>query len=475
MTMKNKLIYIAILILGLTSCKKYFEVDNSDKETLPNTFSTIEGFRSAVLGTYSTAFDYYANEFYFYPDLAGNMTDITKTGLDIMQQQRDFTSAPEEETGAVGYIWRRILTTVANANNIIEYAPGFVNNHQKDESEMGGIRAQALFIRALANFDLVRVYAQPYNYTTDASHPGVPVYIKNPAPEDAVPRATVKQVYTQIEKDLKEAESLFSDVAPESAYYASKKAVRALLARVYLYEGNWDAAIDYSTQVINSSTLADAGNYVAMFRELNPGAETIFRLTGRQRTKKIGTVYSVTDPIYAPTDSLISLFTDPSDIRWSLFKPNTGNTTFKYLTLKYTYNATPSADLERYDPIVLRASEMYFIRAEANLAKDNYAQAADDMKVIIARALNKNKTDIVLSETKEDLKRTIIVERAKEFCFEGHNFFDITRMKENLVRGVTNQSPVKQINYPSDLFVLPIPQSEIDANPAMKGNPTVNK
>lgn len=475
MTMKNKLLYIAIFLMGFTSCKKYFEVDNSDKETLPNTFSTVEGFRAAVLGTYGTAFDYYANEFYFYPDLAGNMTDITKTGLNVMQQQRDFTSAPEEETGAVGYIWRRILTTVANANNIIEYAPGFISGHQKEGSEVEQIKAQALFIRALANFDLVRVYAQPFNFTADASHPGVPVYIKNPAPEDAVPRATVKQVYTQIEKDLKEAESLFSNVAPASAYYASKKAVQALLARVYLYSQNWDAAIDYSTQVINSSTLADVSNYVAMFREPGPGAETIFRLTGRERTKKIGQVYANADPTYVPTDSLISLFDDHSDIRWSLFTPNQGNTTFKYKTEKYHYITTPTPDLERYDPIVLRASEMYFIRAEANLAKENYAMAADDMKVIIARGLNKSKTDIVLSETKEDLKRTIIVERAKEFCFEGQNFFDITRMKENLVRGVTNQSSVKRINYPSDLFVLPIPQSEIDANPAMKGNPTVNK
>ena len=66
-------------------------------------------------------------------------------------------------------------------------------------------------------------------------------------------------------------------------------------------------------------------------------------------------------------------------------------------------------------------------------------------------------------------------ERARELCFEGHNFFDITRRGKDLVRATGSYSEVKYIGYPSDYFVLPIPQTELDANPNMVGNPTINK
>jgi hypothetical protein len=473
--MNNKLIYIAILLFGFTSCKKYFEVDNSDRETIPNTFSTIEGFRTSLQGNYGILFDYYATEFYIYPEVAGNMVDITKTGINVMKQQQDFVSSPDEETQAVGYIWRKILVTIANANNIIEYAPAFTTANPDKKNEMDAIKAQALFIRALSHFDLCRIYAQPWNYTADASHPGVPVVIKNPAPEDKVGRKTVNAVYAQVIADLKEAEQLFGSSASQDVYYVSKKAVQALLARVYLYSQNWDEAVKYATAVIDNSTLANTGNYAAMFNELKPGVESIFRLSGKIRTKNLGEVYSVKDPVYVPADTLMSLFDDPTDIRLSLFQPNPGNSA-KFFTKKWTITVPFTANEEKYDPMVLRASEMYFIRAEAYLGKKQPALCAEDLKVMIGRALGKAPGDIAINDlSEENLKRTIIKERAKEFCFEGHNFFDITRMKQNLVRGNTSSSTVKKIDYPSNLFVLPIPQSEIDANPAMTGNPTVNK
>ncbi|QEC42910.1 RagB/SusD family nutrient uptake outer membrane protein [Pseudobacter ginsenosidimutans] len=473
--MKNKIIYIAILLVTFTSCKKYFEVDNSDRETIPNLFSKIEGFRSSILGTYGLTFDYYASEFYYYPEVAGNMVDITKTGINVMKQQQDFVSDPEEEIQAVGYIWRRILTTIANANNIIEQAPEFVKNNPDHKSEIDQITAQALFIRALAHFDLCRVYAQPWNYTADAGHPGVPIVLKNPAPEDKVSRASVKDVYAQVIKDLKDAETLFGSGAPLSSYYASKKSVQALLARVYLYSEKWDDAISYAGTVIDNSALAYNSDYAAMFNNLTPGVETIFRLNGRLRTKKLGEVYSVKDATYVPADTLMSLFKDLADIRLGLFQAIPDNAG-KFLTKKWTITVQFDGGTEKYEPMVLRASEMYMIRAEANLAKDRLDLAADDLKVMIGRALRMAPEDITLTDlSKEGLKKTLIQERAKEFCFEGHNFFDITRMKQNLVRGATTTSIVKRLDYPSNLFILPIPQSEIDANPGMTGNPTVNK
>ena len=83
---------------------------------------------------------------------------------------------------------------------------------------------------------------------------------------------------------------------------------------------------------------------------------------------------------------------------------------------------------------------------------------------------------VVLDATADgDLLALVQRERVKELCFEGHNFFDITRWKQNLVREHNTNSTVRSLAYPNDLFVLPIPQYELDANENMKPNPTVNK
>jgi tetratricopeptide (TPR) repeat protein len=469
-------IFLLIAIPGLVSCKKYFEVDNSDRQTIPQTFSTIEGFRASINGTYSKMYNYYLNSFYLYPEVAGNMVDLTRTAVGTMKVQHDFQSDPEEEIGTVGYIWRYGFETIANANNILEYAPGFIENNPAAKAETELIQAQALFVRALTHFDLCRVYAQPYHYTPDASHPGVPVVLINPAPEDPIARQSVKAVYTQVIKDLKQAETLFGNTPSANPYIATKKAVQALLARVYLYAEDWDNAITYSTEVINNSVLAYKEQYSAMFNNLIPGAEAIFRLSGQDKTdKRLGRVYALNDPTYVPADTLMKLFDDPTDIRRAMFQVNPANPA-KFLTKKWSIGVPFTPNNERYDPMVLRASEMYLIRSEANAGKNRLTDCAADLKVIIARGLDKQPADIILQEDNKDfLVRRIAVERAKEFCFEGHNFFDIVRTKTSLTRGATTTSIVKSISYPSDYFVLPIPQSEIDANAAMKGNPTVNK
>lgn len=478
MKMKKNIINIIIVIflLQLYSCTDFWNVETVGRVTIPSLFSDMGGMRSAVAGMYSKTYNYYSSEFYEYPEVAGNMVDLRLVDSSpAMLSQYNFTSTPEEETGAVGYIWRKIYIALANTNNIIKYQPTLLEEFPADEAELNQIKAQALFIRALCHFDLCRVYAQPYNYTSDASHIGVPVLSETPGPDDVVKRATVKQVYDFIKKDLVEAESLFGDVPAEDAYHVSKKAVQALLSRVYLYSNDWENAIKYSTYVIESSDLAEGDDYLAMYNNMIAGKEAIFRLNGRLKSASLGQYYAPSNPIAIAADTLIKLYTDTTDIRLKLFTPvSTGS--LKYATLKYKIKVDYDLLDERYDPMVLRVSEMYLNRAEAYLKSNQPDKALADLKVIIARGLQKNVDDISITTTdKEELDSLITVERNKELCFEGHNFFDIVRQGKNLVRSATTNSTVQFMSYPNDYFVLPIPQTELDANTNMIGNPTVNK
>ncbi|MBP1677674.1 MAG: RagB/SusD family nutrient uptake outer membrane protein [Bacteroidetes bacterium] len=469
-------IILTLASLQLLSCSDFLEVDTLGKVTIPNLFSDVDGMRSAVAGMYSKTFDYYSSEFYEYPEVAGNMVDIRSvTSSPSMLFQYNFTSAPDQEVGAVGYVWRKILVALANTNNIIQYQPGLLKEYPAYANELNRIKAEALFIRALSHFDLCRAYAQPYFYTPDASHLGVPVLKITPSPVEEISRGTVKQVYDLVKADLLEAEQLFGTTAMQDAYHASGKSVQALLSRVYLYTREWDKVVQYSTSVINSSELAQGNDYLAMFNGLIAGKEAIFRLNGRLKAKTLAQFYSVEDPVAIAADTLLKLFDDNTDIRLRLFDelPKEKN---KYSTAKFKIKIDYELIEERYDPIVLRVSEMYLNRAEAYLNMNEPDKAIADLKVIMARALGKTVGEITINTTdKAAIAALIEKERAKELCFEGHNFFDITRQGKNLVRGAGTNSDVKFMAYPSDYFVLPIPQTELDANPKMVGNPTVNK
>lgn len=478
---KNKLkilIYLSIFFSGIVtiSCDKFLEVETVGRTTMPNFFSDVPGLKAGLVGTYSKMFDYYSNEFYKYPDVAGNMMDLNLISDDVdMIDQFNFTSSPEQELQAVGMIWRRIFETMANANNVLEYAPPLIDKFPNSKREIELVQAQALFIRAICHFDLARVYAQPYNYTPDASHLGVPVLLITPGPDDLPARRTVKEVYDQVIKDLLDAEDLFGTTPFKDSFHISKTAVQALLARVYLYKGDWENAIVYATNVINETSLALGEDYLAMYHDLIAGKEAILRLDGTLKNKSLGTkFYSKENPIAIPANALIDLFDKENDLRFNLFTKKS-DLSAGYITTKYTIMTNFTPDTERYNPFILRVSEMYLIRSEAYLKINQLDKSEDDLKQIIARALKKDKSSVNLNYAgKEELFALIKAERAKELSFEGHNFFDIVRYNDDLVRGPNTTSNVKLLTYPNDLFVLPIPQKELDANQNIKGNPTVN-
>lgn len=469
----SKIIISLSLFSVLASCN-FLEVETVGRTTMPNFFSDVDGLRAGLIGSYSKMYSYYSSEFYKYPEVAGNMVDLNIIGTEVeMIDQYNFTSDPEQEVGAVGYIWRKNLEALANVNNVLEYAPPLLQEYPNQKGVIENIQAQALFLRALCHFDLFRVYAQPYNYTADASHLGIPVLVMTPGPDDLPSRNTAKQVFDQILKDLHDAELLFGDKKMQNEYHASKEAVWGLLSRVYLYMEDWDNSIAYSTKVINSLPLAEGDDYLAMYHNLIAGEEAILRLNGTLKTKSLGNFFSSNEALVMASDTLISLFDNPDDIRLQLFE--TGANNKPRVSSKYRIKIDYTPEQERYDPFILRVSEMYLNRAEAYLAKNNLNNAADDLKAIIGRALNKNASDVELSySNSQELLHLIKKERAKELSFEGHNFFDIVRWKDNLVRGESSSSNVKFLPFPNDLFVLPIPQTELNANTNMQGNPTVN-
>ncbi len=455
-------------LFSVSACSDFLEVDVKGKATIPSFLSDPQGLNAGLVGTYNKMYAYVDNEFTKYGDVAGNMASLpSASSSGDMVAQYNFTSDESQVTGAVGYIWRKIYVTQANANNIIEYGPRVADSYPAQRDYCNRIIGQALLIRAMCHFDQCRAYAQPYNYTADASHLGVPVLLRTPGANDTPSRATVGEVYQQVLADLEQAATLLTDEVAVDRFHGSLQAVRCMQSRVCLYMEDWENALRYARQAIGTQQLAQGDDYLAMFDDLTRQGEAIFRLSG---DKMNGYLKSFYENSCVPADTLLSLY-DADDIRLRLLRYTNGSPR----CLKYSATNVAGSEAKRDDPFLFRLSEEYLNAAEAACQLGQYAVARQYVRAIIGRAVGAAKADAVLTATSDgQLLQLIRRERVKELCFEGHNFFDLTRWKQSIVREQTTTSVVRVMTYPNDRFVLPIPQDELNANTSMQPNPTVN-
>ena len=355
----------------------------------------------------------------------------------------------------------------------------FSRNGVSDE-QINNIKAENLFLRALAYFDLVRVYAQPYGYIkangiTGVEAMGVPIVLKDDL--SARPsRNTVAEVYENlIIPDLVEAERLMSDSyvragVKDVVATVTKPVIQALMARVYLHHEDWQLAADYATKVIKNGRfrLLSGDRFVSMWDgsvDVAPqsGSEIIFEVYVSQSD---GSRSDLGDYLTAPevaggagygdvrvSNDLIDLY-DATDVRLTgLTKTNS-----KYPGYRWSTKYPGKGGLLAYNNVpVLRISEMYLIRSEAI-----YRGAT-----VSGVATNRN-AEAYATVTLDNL----FEESRKEFLFEGHVFFDMKRLQKSLVRTDYDLDPLmKNIDFPSYRWALPIPENDILNNKNMDQNP----
>ena len=237
-------------------------------------------------------------------------------------------------------------------------------------------------------------------------------------------------------------------------------ASRALLSKVYLYMQEWDNARAQAHIVLQNVGLTPHDDYVEMFRTLETGEEAIFVLSGQQKVSQVGKFYATSDPIAKASPKLMEVFSDTADVRLNLLREKSGT----YQTLKYSRPEVNQIEFGS-DLYVLRASEVLLIQAEAAIEVNDFEQAKESIIRIQSRALNIPEDSLQIKlNTKDELLGVLEKERIKELNFEGQRLFDITRWHHNLNRDENTSSNVKELAYPSHLFVLPIPLREINAN-----------
>ena len=332
-----------LLVPLLASCD-FLEVEKTGKTSIKNFYSDIYALDAAVNGVYGLTYKFYDNYMVLYPEVAGDLVRLQATTSE-WRPQFDFISDESDETTAVGYIWKNGYEIIANANEVIQYGPSVSDRFPQQAASVRNYIAQAYFIRALIHLDLSLVYGQTYTYSADGSHLGTAVMTTIPDVKSKIARSTAAVTYKRILDDLQTASDMFADGWNKGCYYASPAACKALMARVYLYMGNYSEAKKYASEVISDYglSLTPRADYVAMFCGRKEGQEAIFRLNGLSGGYKLGAMFDYNSPSMNPSSKLMDIFSSDehawagTDIRSELLSyKSSGGDEFSGVCMKFT-------------------------------------------------------------------------------------------------------------------------------------------
>lgn len=373
-------------------------------------------------------------------------------------------------SGSCEELWIQSFKSINNLNliiNNIESAEG--NELQKQE-----ILGEALGLRGMIYFDLARTFSYPW-IREGADAQGLP--LKLSSDEIVTERSSLGETYAQIISDMQNSLDLLEENswAQGSTQYLTKTGVKALLARVYLYKQDWQNALKYAKEVIDTrgaENLMGVNSYG--FEDYN--SESIFELSitsqnslgsnglGAQFDFKNGGQGDV-----IATETFVNLLDayegDPRAAMLEEDKEGSQQAFIKYV------NRSDGGGLSAHNIPVIRLSEMYLIAAEAAAqgAGGGETEAQDFLNTLIQNRTTNFSSNMV-NETGDLLKERIAKERRRELALEGHGIYDYIRRGENIVRPVEEHVNTGvdvsnlDIQATDHRTICPIPASEVEAS-----------
>jgi hypothetical protein len=464
-----KNIYLIVFMLAglmLAGCKKFLEQEPYNRLSVNDIFRDLEGARTTLVGCYDNFKDanYHQRMFSLYPELTGGNIKYARSNDPYLFNAYYFANTTLASQNDMTSFYQLGYNTIYRANNVLQYIDQVTDATTLQRNRL---LAEAYSFRALAHFDLVRVFALPYNYTADASHEGIVIRTANTNPEVPVEApASVRAVYQQIGKDLDSAIVLYTNstniyAGGDAKSWLNIDAARGFRMRVALYMEDWTKAIEMASLVIgtNSYSLVSNSSYASSWRRsTSPNMDQealfyLFALTDINQGSYGDNFNAINNSIFgymAASNDLLNLYA-PNDVRGkaTMYRDTTMSNVRYSFTRKYL-GRNDSANNQK----LIRISEVWLSRAEAYAEGNNLAAALSDLNRIRQRAIAglpaMNTTD------RQAILDSIYVERRRELCFEEHGLWDITRKKKSLVRTDCTGATCS-IGYPSTLFACTKP------------------
>lgn len=451
-----KIFAISFMLLSIISCKKILDVKPEQDVDASQAIKTEQDVKALVIGGYSILAGgrLYGTNLLLLPDMLANEGYLSWRGT-----FSSFRSVANRTMIASNVEATRTWTGAYQAINIANIV---LQNLDKvsDEETKNTFEGEALFIRGIMLFELVRLYGLPWGAVSGNTQPGVVIRTIPTLTEDEAfsktPRSSVAEVYTKVITDLTAATQ---KLPKTNGTRASKYTAYAFLSRVYLQQGDYLKARDAANTVIESGLFKLNASVSAVFSNKNT-AESIFEIQQNEQNNAgtsndgMATFYASYPGIGRADVRMITSFLDTYDAddyrgsEW--FYEGTGARPGNFYCAKWS-------SFSQNLPII-RIAEMYLTRAECNVRLGTTIGDTPENDLMNVRNLVRAGLEPISNPTLDD----ILNERFHELAFEGLRIHDLKRL----------HLPTGEYTWNDDILVFPIPQSEIDASlGVLKQNP----
>jgi starch-binding outer membrane protein, SusD/RagB family len=484
----------AVLIAAAPGCKKsYLDTAPSNAVTPEVIFNTTDGAYVALDGTYRSMYTSLTNHGNFgqksydiVNDLMGNDMVVHSAGYGWFNTDYRYTAqASAVNDSRSERLWWYYYRTINNANNILAK----IDAASGPQADKDNIKGQALTIRAYAYYNLINYFQ--HTYKGNETKPGVPLIT---APSTVSKgRGTVQEVYTQIVKDLTDAEPLLTGKTRIHMSHINVNVAQGFRARVALQMEDYATAATYANKARQGRSPMSTAQYKAGFSKITDGNPEW--MWGMEVITDQSTIYAsfyshmdITTGGYANLGGQKKITKDlydqipAGDVRKEVFT-TPGSGTCSAASPNPNYNQVkfhvPTPGSWAADYIFMRAAEMYLIEAEALARQGQDASARTVLETLIKA---RNPAYSAASFAGTALVNEILLQRRIELWGEGFAYFDIKRLKQGLNRpsgagnhggsntmtgscAGNNYDPILYTLAPEDpRFLMKIPQKEIDAN-----------
>ena len=460
--MKSLIIYTALLFtLSFVGCGKFLDVTPKGR-ILPKTVADFELFLNDIIladaGYIYT--DFMADDIYYSDDNVKASMELRN--IKSYFWMKDILKITEDDAE-----WNKMYANIYTTNLVLSRIYTATDGTQADIER---IAAEAKIHRAYYYFHLANMFGKEYNTATAATDISAPLLLV-PDLEAKTVRASTKEVYDQILKDLNEAINTTSlpDVG-RNYVHPGKAAANALLARVHLYMNNYESAAQFAEKALAlKSTLLDYNT----FSFVN-AARPYSGVTNKPLPE------ANSENLFARTNSHNGIFTRFMISPELLSLMGEKDLRYVYSFTRLSRTGTPStspypdyfASNVNYS---IGVPEMMLIKAEA-LARNNQKDNAVALLNTLRQKRFKPADYVALSASNNDEALALVLrERRIELLYHGLRWFDLKRLnndprfKKDLSRsnlGKTYSLPAGSPNY-----LLPIAPKIISINPAIIQNP----